>query len=290
MLGLGKILLPVDFSERAVGAAQYAKTLARHCHSEVTMLHVVKPIAYAMDGGAMAEAASSGWFADWLADSRRSLEHFQADEFEGIPVTRALVEGDPAKEIIKYAHDIHAGLIVLPTHGYGPFRRFILGSVTAKVLHDADCPVFTGAHLAESPEDDAISFGNILCAIDLGPQSHKTLCWAARLASEFDGRLTVVHALPSLDVGEARYFDQSIHVMIERQASEQLQALQDKVGTHAEVIFDYGDVAKVVSAAAGTSKADLVVIGRHAAAGIIGRLRTHGYAIVRESPCPVVSV
>ena len=39
----------------------------------------------------------------------------------------------------------------MPTHGYGPFRRFILGSNTAKVLHDADCPVWTGVHVEEIP-------------------------------------------------------------------------------------------------------------------------------------------
>ena len=66
-------------------------------------------------------------------------------------------------------------LIVMPTHGYGPFRRFILGSVTAKVLHDADCPVMTGVHLEEAPPIDTIAFRHVLVAVDLGPQSAPAL-------------------------------------------------------------------------------------------------------------------
>src|SRR5215510_13491478 len=93
------------------------------------------------------------------------------------------------------------------THGYGPFRRFILGSVTAKVLHDADCPVFTGSHMTDSAPPEAISFNSILCAVDFGPQSDKALCWAKQMAAEYNARLTVTHALPPLEAGEARYFD-----------------------------------------------------------------------------------
>jgi hypothetical protein len=36
-------------------------------------------------------------------------------------------------------------LIVTPTHGYGLFRRFLFGSATLKVLHDAACPVWTAS-------------------------------------------------------------------------------------------------------------------------------------------------
>ena len=51
-------------------------------------------------------------------------------------------------KIVELAHESpDQTVILMPTHGYGPFRRFILGSNTAKVLHDADCPVWTGVHL-----------------------------------------------------------------------------------------------------------------------------------------------
>jgi nucleotide-binding universal stress UspA family protein len=75
------------------------------------------------------------------AERRRDLDLFLTEELRGSRVKRILIEGDPARTIVEYAHSENSGLIVMPTHGYGPFRRLLLGSVTSKVLHDADCPV-----------------------------------------------------------------------------------------------------------------------------------------------------
>src|SRR5215472_15117974 len=165
MLNLAKILLPVDFSERCSGAARYAGMLACRFRSELTMLHVVP-----YDDYPIAAMEVAGTYSDWrperLAEANKRLETFLKDEFRGISVKRAVLEGDPATQIVGLAHSDGANLIVMPTHGYGQFRRFILGSVTAKVLHDADCPVLTGVHLEEGPHSGASPFRNILCAID----------------------------------------------------------------------------------------------------------------------------
>ena len=83
--------------------------------------------------------------------AQRDLDQALRPELDGIAVTRLLLRGDPAQEIVKTARDRNAGLIVMSTHGHGPFYRFLLGSVTAKVLHESHCPVWTGAHLEEAP-------------------------------------------------------------------------------------------------------------------------------------------
>src|SRR6185369_3323295 len=100
------------------------------------------------------------------------------------------------RAIVGFAHTEHIDLIVMPTHGYGPFRRFLLGSVTAKTLHDADCPVLTGVHLEKTPSLEPVFFRNIVCAIDFDAAGEKALRWAAEFATEFHSHLTVVHALP----------------------------------------------------------------------------------------------
>jgi nucleotide-binding universal stress UspA family protein len=51
-----------------------------------------------------------------------------------------------------------------------------------------------------------------------------------------------------------------------------------------------GEVSKVVAELSGETKADLLVIGRKAEAGVLGRLEMTAYSIIRQSPCPVVSV
>src|SRR6185295_2640468 len=112
--------------------------------------------------------------AELLQRGERDLDRALQPELKDLPVKRVLVKGEPAHEIVRVAREENADLIVMPTHGYGAFRRFLLGSVTAKVLHDSACPVWTGAHVKE-PSSSDFSLRNILCAVDLSEHSRKTL-------------------------------------------------------------------------------------------------------------------
>jgi nucleotide-binding universal stress UspA family protein len=290
MVSIGKILLPVDFSERSPGAAHYTRTLARHFNSSVHVMHVLPSPDYAVGGVEVGVAAVGEYFANRREQVAKDLSSFAESELGDLQVNTILYEGDPARHIVEYAHQEKINLIVMPTHGYGPFRRFILGSVTAKVLHDADCPVWTGVHLAESPPADQIEFRNIICAIDLGAMSKKTLCWAAQFAAEYNARLTIVHAAPPVEIGQSRYFDPAWRLALIQQAKDEIAKLQESLGSRADVVVDPGEAQKVVRAVAEEGKADVVVIGRGTSAGVFGRLRANAYAIIRESPCPVVSV
>ena len=79
--------------------------------------------------------------------------------------------------------------VVMPTHGHGAFRRFVLGSVTAKVLHDVHCPVLTGAHVEEIAPYSPQPYRHVACAVDLSEQSQKALCWAAEFAAAYKAKL-----------------------------------------------------------------------------------------------------
>jgi nucleotide-binding universal stress UspA family protein len=290
MLPLSKILVPVDFSERSAGAVRYAASLACHFHAELVLLHVVPPISYESTGFEFGGIVMTEAFIDRVAEARKELMPFMADELGRQQVERIVLEGDPARKIVEFAHNEHVSLIVMPTHGYGPFRRFLLGSVTAKVLHDADCLVLTGVHLEEGPSLEAVTPRTIICAVDLGPQSAKALQWASQLAGEFHAELVLVHATP---LGEAHFeemFDPEWRTAIEQRVREKLDDLLEETKTKAEVYVEDGNPADVVTGAAQRFDADLVVIGRSEAAGMFGRLRTNAYSVIRQSPCPVVSV
>jgi nucleotide-binding universal stress UspA family protein len=177
----------------------------------------------------------------------------------------------------------------MPTHGRGPFRRFLLGSVTAKVLHDADCPVWTGAHLAENAAAELQMIRHVLCAVDHSDASDRALAWAAGFAGEFKSVLTVVRATPPLpapdDVLNPDWEDAR-----REEAEKQIRCLQAKIGTHANILVEEGDPAEIVARAALERRADLVVIGRSHKKSGLGRAQEHAYQIVRDSPCPVVSI
>jgi nucleotide-binding universal stress UspA family protein len=289
MRSFSKILLPVDFSERSTGAARYAQALARHFQAELILLHVLTPPDYQFGAQEMA-----GSMLDELYRNRAELASTELDAFltldpPGLKVRRIVLKGDPAKTIVALAHDEGVDIITMPTHGYGPFRRFILGSNTAKVLHDADCPVWTGVHLEQAPALASIPFRSILCAVDLGSQSAETLDWAAWLARQFGARLGVVHATAGVpDLGDDPKWQWRTETRAA--AGRELFRLLDGVGAEADLTIEAGEPAQVICSAAARAAADVLVIGRGSAAGVYGRLRTNAYAIIRQSPCPVVSV
>lgn len=290
MPSLEKILLPVDFSGRCAGAARYAAVLAARFGSEVTLLHVLPPPHYEFSALEVGGSVLNELFANRTAQVRKELDSYLGSELGHVRLKRVLLEGDPAPKIVEYAHSEHFDLMIMPTHGYGPFRRFILGSVTAKVLHDADCPVWTGVHLEDAPPAESIGLGNIVVAVDLGEYSAKVLEWGGWLASASGGRLHLVHATPSLEGPTGEYYDTEWRAHLADQAKAELAKLQKRTGTNAEVIVESGDAPLTVCSIADRVRADVLVIGRGSAAGIFGRLRANAYAIIRQSPCPVVSV
>ncbi|HTM50531.1 MAG TPA: universal stress protein [Bryobacteraceae bacterium] len=285
-----RVLAPIDFSERSPGAARYAGMLACRFHSELTLLHVVDAAAYELSAYEFTGPVVSSVPEERSREAAALLDNFLPGEFARLNTRRVVLTGDPATEIVEFAHSERASLIVIPTHGYGPFRRFILGSVSAKILHDADCPVFTGAHIPDAPPDATRSFRNVLCAVDFCAQSEKALKWASDFAAEFESHLVIAHINPSLEP-RGEYFDPDWRGCLERSAREKLEAMQKEAGTQAELLVtDSNSIPTAICEAASRIEADLVVIGRGSTTGMLGRLRTNAYSIIRQSPCPVVSV
>jgi nucleotide-binding universal stress UspA family protein len=292
---LSKILFPVEFSPRCQGAARYVEALARQFHSEVILLHVVPAVTIPYGAPPMlAYPGVNDLDAERTEDRRQRLNQFLAGEFKGITVRRVLVrDGDAAQRIVAEAEDEGCELIVIPTHGYGPFRRFLLGSVTAKVLHDAKCPVWTGPHMEEGDgrHSEPVEFRRILCAVDRTEDRFETAQWAARFAADCGASLSLVHVLPITTVRMGGvYFSPEWRVNLIREAHEWMCQLQCQLGIASEPLVEIGEVPPAVATAAGDFHADLLAIGRGRMHGVHGRLRTNAYAILRQAPCSVVAV
>ena len=172
MFSLAKILIPIDFSERCLGATRYVIPLAEHFHSEINLLHVLPPFEgsdeVGVDGDTVGEIMAAR-----QAKAQKQLDDFLNAALHHLRVKRTLLNGDPAPRIVEWRLRERSDLIMMPTHGYGPFRRLLLGSVTAKVLHDTNCPVWTGVHLEQGPPVEWSTLGRIACAVDLSPSSER---------------------------------------------------------------------------------------------------------------------
>jgi nucleotide-binding universal stress UspA family protein len=259
MFKLERILFPVDFSDRASRAAADAHSLARVFGAEVILLHVVQPLSY---NSYLGEAAGSHWqsFAKELSDP-------------GLHVSRLTEHGDITEKIIELAKTRHADLILMPTHGLGVYRRLILGSNTAKVLHDADCPVWTGVHHETEPHREMDKVKHVVCAVNLDASSQRILAWAAGFAARYHATLTLLH-LAADPIG----------------ALPALQDLLDAAAISAQLRVEPGDPAKAVPHLAAELGASILVVGRPLGSPGWGRLELTTYSIIRQSPCPVVSV
>ena len=291
MLSISRILVPVDFSERCLDMMPYVRAIAEQYKAEVILLHVINPV-YAVPPTGIS-GPTLMLVPQWVVAARiKDLEGFAAAELvEGLAVRRLVYQGYPEGQICTCAQAEDVQLVVMATHGYGLFRRYLIGSVTSKVLHDVTCPVLTGVHSDAKESVASARLSNIVCAIDLSPHSRNTLTWASRLARDFKAKLSTVHVVPSISPGLYVTFSSNCKQELEDVARKDVEKLQTEVGADSvSICIREGDVAREVSSFAQSIGADLLIIGRGAHEGRSGRLKTNAYAIIRQATCPVVSV
>jgi nucleotide-binding universal stress UspA family protein len=221
-------------------------------------------------------------------DLRIDLDKFAAAQLPKTDVECVVEIGDPARSISQYACNNRIDLIAMPTHGYGAFRRALLGSVTAKVLHDSVLPVWTSAHAPEPSHRSHPQPRRILCAIDLKPESRHTLEVAIALANDAGAILEVVY-VPA-DTVSPDAAEQRLQAMLIEAARAENVDVQEIPRIARRPGNGASDVADGVRDLALRNRADLAVIGRGAIRTGLGRLYAHSYDIIRESPCPVLSV
>jgi nucleotide-binding universal stress UspA family protein len=271
------ILFPVDFSHQCALAAPYVVAFARHFNADVDLLHSeVLPVEPYV------------WEPQTELLTKR-LKEFADENFSDVRVRALVTTGYPAEQIVHHARANRTDLIMMPTHGRGPFRRFVLGSVTTKVLHDTHCPVWTSAHLDLERPPAPPDLRNVLCAVDLDETGEHTIRYAGGLAKRLGSTLTIAHAVPAVETLPGRYMDTEFEIDLMEAARTRLFEMQATAGTNGIVCVGAGNIARFVAQAARSHRADLVVIGR-GGNGMMERLRTHDYAIIRECESPVLSI
>jgi len=287
MLRIRHILAPYDFSERCDASAPLVAEMARRFGARVTLLSVVPPVWQNSPSEPKAAAA--------LFDPERlqvALDQAWREPLDGLKVERIWQKGDPASMITDFAHSKRVDLIMMPTHGFGPFRTLLLGSVTAKVLHDARCPVWTDAHTQEiqEPPPTADAAHAVLCAVDGTPKAVHLMKWAAEWAQATGTDLRFVHAVPSVTDLPFLKSERALQEEARQDAEAVVEKQRKEAAVGAAMCVTNGDVAEVVRLEALRLGAELVLNGRGVLHGTLGRLRTNAYGIIRHSPCPVVSV
>lgn len=143
-----KILCPVDFSKGSASAVDKAKELAQAMSADVELLHAYQLPVMALPDGAV--TVSPAYVAEMLDRAQQALnKHRDELSIAGVHATTKLLEGNPAMVISDRAKELATPMIVMGTHGRSGFKRFLLGSVSERVVRTATSPVLT-VHLPEA--------------------------------------------------------------------------------------------------------------------------------------------
>jgi nucleotide-binding universal stress UspA family protein len=136
------LLVPLDGSAFAEHALPFALSIARRAGASINLVKVHIPFTKAY-------ADSPSLFSDQVEDKVIAQERAYLDEMtkriagaSALPVASALLESEvPSETLNRHAATSRADLIVMTTHGHGPFSRFWLGSVADEMVRRATTPI-----------------------------------------------------------------------------------------------------------------------------------------------------
>jgi nucleotide-binding universal stress UspA family protein len=162
-------------------------------------------------------------------------------------------EGDVASEIVSVAQRTNAGLIIMSSHGYSGMDRWVMGSVTEKVLHAAPCPVWVVRTL--------VAPRHVLITLDGSELAEKVLPAAIEIARSFDALITLLRVVPELTAEDVSSLEANMAGLSRHYSDELLTEANDylvrvagrfedgpadiqtavRFGSAAETILDYTD-------------------------------------------------
>jgi nucleotide-binding universal stress UspA family protein len=130
-----KVVVPVDFSNQSIEAAETALSLVEK-PSGLCVIHVL-PVLTDLETGVLFNSVDDDVRVQHAKQALR--DRLSAAKFAGFQPH--VVFGDPGHEIANCAEQIGAELIVLPSHGRTGLKRLLIGSVAERVVRLAHCPV-----------------------------------------------------------------------------------------------------------------------------------------------------
>ncbi len=188
-----RIIVPLDGSELAEVALPYAEALAEKLGADIILLNVRAP----------SEDPDNPEHRPYLGRKAAEIEQSMKESAELPAGQKVKVEpaviGEKglvthaAEEIVDYAGQEHASLIIMATHGRTGIKRWALGSTTDKVVRAAGCPVLLVRAGIQVPRK--VRLDKLLVPLDGSLQSETVLPHAASLATRLKADLVLFHVV-----------------------------------------------------------------------------------------------
>ena len=302
MMTLQRILCPIDFSESSRRALHYAKALSIWYEAPLTVVHVCVDLPVFEMASPFGHTAATAVVLEpaQLAERRAAVHRFVTSAGVGDSTEILVSEGTDAKaEILRQAAASRASLIVMGTHGRSGLEHMLLGSITEKVLHKAQCPVLVVPPHAAPADRVSPVFTRIVCAIDFSTGSLLALNLALGLAQEADARLTLLHAIEFPAALREVVFstDANVDRLHAAAEAEYLRRLRALVPAGARMYctvtarVNEGKPAREIRRVAADEAADLIVMGVQGRGAVdLMVFGSNTNAVIRDAACPVLVV
>jgi nucleotide-binding universal stress UspA family protein len=287
-----RIVVPTDFSDTADTAIKLAGRLADWYACEIDLVNVVDATVYAYAGYPFASLSR-----ELMTGAEAALQKVKVDAGRGT-VSRYLLSGSPAAEIVGHSSRHNADLIVVGTHGHGAVARFFLGSVADRVLHEAKCPVIVTKEPKAKPKHvkkQAKPFTRILFPTDFSETAGRALKAAIAMTEDLDAELFVLHVVDDSLI--TTHVTEERKVILDDLRTHALKQMHDQLPPDLLQNFDTigavkrGEPGKQIASYAETHACDLIVMGTHGRTGIeralIGSIADK---VTRLAKCPVMLV
>lgn len=190
-----KILCPVDFFPTSLRAFDYAVKLAANYGARVHALHVVPPLIPSAYGNPISVGDLT---VEMEKESRRMLSKLRAKaDKEGVQATAEVVIGHIDHEILRSVEKQNSGLVVMGAHGRRGFERWVMGSVTERMLRRCPVPLMVVGHASERRSVPP-KIKQILLTTDFSDGTDAAMGYAFSIAQECQARLTLLHVIADL--------------------------------------------------------------------------------------------
>ncbi len=283
-----RILVPLDGSNRAERAIPVAARIARALGGSVILLQVTTtPVEYGPYIAPSSERAKEQIDAE-LSEANTYLQNIaKTDELVGIPTEVKALFGAAAPTILSAAQTFHANIIVMCSHGYTGFKRWIMGSVADKVTRYSPVPVLVLREGGPVPAVAVQEPVRVLVSVDGSPLSEAVLEPAAYLAAalaQATSQQGALHLLRVVDLpstgGKFRsdaYIDTSVKEQAKHEDEAYLVTLANRLRegdlANLDLAISYSveadpDVAEAIVKKAEQGKFDFIAMATHGRGGV----------------------
>lgn len=282
-----QILYPTDGSEPAESVLDYSLRIASEHEATIHILNVA-------DTNQDSLTRIQGEVIDVLEREGEKIvnEAAQRATDRGISVVSEVRQGTPSTSIVEYSQQFDIDLIVMPTHGRSGLKRFLIGSVTERVINTAEAPVIT----VNPDRDRPLTYPcqNLLVPTDGSRGAELALREGIAVAKATGATLHLLHVVETGSLGpdarsvlkEGELTERANTIMAEATetaTAESLDAVESEI--------EYGSPARKIRTYIQENKIDLAILGTHGETDF-SRYMMGGVSakIVRTSPIPVMWV